>query len=221
MVDVRMLRTSPATRSFWTAADAGSAGISWPHATEYQALHYFFYQKLSKPKRAREIDRFRETWSNIWSNMIQHDPTQPTSRLGPNPGLAAGLWAANRRLRPFPWMQCLSSNCVAEALAEGLDVHDVRRFVALRLSAVFLRVLQYMCIYIYANNKSGSIILENVKRLCNWLMWSEGHKQQHWSFAIDHVVLRFAGHMCCYQPSYPGVRCESGEGNCEDTTSRP
>ena len=77
--------------------------------------------------------------------MIQH--SQPvtaqhscwgkrTSRLGPNPGLAAGLWAANRRLRPFPWMQCLSSNCFAEALAEGLDVHDVRRFVALRLSAV-------------------------------------------------------------------------------------
>ena len=163
MVDVRMLRTSPATRSFWTAADAGSAGISWPHATEYQALHYFVYQKLSKPKRAREIDRFRETWSNIWSNMIQHDPTQPTSRLGPNPGLAAGLWAANRRLRPFPWMQCLSSNCVAEALAEGLDVHDVRRFVALRLSAVFLRVLQYMCIYIY--------MLTTSRDLSYWKMW--------------------------------------------------
>ena len=57
---VRMLRTSPATRSFWTAAEVGSAGISWPHPTD-QALHI-------------ETKKGHGNWQ-IRGNMIQHDPT--------------------------------------------------------------------------------------------------------------------------------------------------
>lgn len=71
MVDVRMLRTSPATRSFWTAADAGSAGISWPHATEYQALHNFISKNI-------ETKKGQGNWQiqgNMIQYLIQHDST--------------------------------------------------------------------------------------------------------------------------------------------------
>ena len=175
------------------------------------------YRNQKGPGKLTDSGKHDPISDPTWFNMIQH--SQPVAWVQTQDLLQV----SGQRIAGFDLFPGCNAWVPTALRRRWLKVWMFMMFVDLLLSdsQQCFSESYNICVYIYANNKSGSIILENVKRLCNWLMWSEGHKQQHWSFAIDHVVLRFAGHMCCYQPSYPGVRCESGEGNCEDTTSRP
>lgn len=115
MVDVRMLRTSPATRSFWTAADAGSAGISWPHATEYQALHNFI-SKIIETKKGQGNWQIQ---GNMIQYLIQHDSTWSNTANQSQHNTVAG--EKNKSLGSKPRTCCRSLGSESQASTFSLD----------------------------------------------------------------------------------------------------
>ena len=159
-----------------------------------------------------------------WSNMIQHDPTDSAKQ-------SQHATVAGKEEEEVAWLQTQDVLQVSGQRIAGLDLFSAGCRNAWDPTAVEVLKI-WMFVDLLLSDCQSTI---ECHRCCwlatietSWIYWTiwTGYcwcdsKVINSSIEASQSIRPFKVRWSHLLPSYPGVRCESGEGNCEDTMSSP